>query len=351
MDESNVLNATEVKTETYEEPVDISEAAENTETPIEECAVSDSSPAIDANDKNGEDDLTFNAAGKEDIIASEPESEKEIEKEAEIKAEVKAESEAEKVKEDEQKGSFYTSAKVFGISEGQMEDEFKSYKAGKLFEKISLILTDPYLPIEAFKNKLLSAMSMGLSSVSVLPNRLKIALKAVNDGIPVYVCVGFPYAIEGATSLSFSLKKVARTKARGVEMPLNLADLNEKKLKTIISEYKKYRNYVKKKDFVLIADISRMSPTDLGALAKICKEAGIKTVRTSCAERATKVDEYLLNNLKANLGEGIKVVACSTEDGNREVIGIFACGADKFASPQAIDIARGIKTSLEDKEL
>ena len=246
-----------------------------------------------------------------------------------------------------QKSPFFSSAKIFGISEGQMENEFKTYKAGKLFEKMSLVLTDPYMPIEYFKNKLLAASSMGLSSVSVLPNRLKTALTSIEGKIPVYVCVGFPYAIEGTTSLVFSLKKIARTRASGVEMPLNLADLNEKKLKTIVAEYKKYRKLVKKKDFVLIADISRMSPTDLGALAKICKETGIKTVRTSCAERATKVDEYLLNNLKANLGDGVKVVACSTEDGNNEVIGIFACGADKFASPNAIDIARGIKESLE----
>lgn len=310
---------------------------------MNEVAVTDGVAETAENTENDENSASENAfEDSEENVDSEVKDGDDAESDAPAEVVDNAESD-----ETSQKSPFYSSAKVFGISEGQMENEFKSYKAGKLFEKMTLVLTDPYLPIENFKNKLLAASSMGLSSVSVLPNRSKVALKAVEGKIPVYVCIGFPYAIEGNTSLVFSLKKAARTRVFGVEMPLNLADLNEKKLKTIISEYKKYRKIVKKKDFVLIADISRMSPTDLGALAKICKETGIKTVRTSCAERATRVDEYLLNNLKANLGDGVKVVACSTEDGNREVIGIFACGADKFASPNAIDIARGIKDSLD----
>ena len=248
---------------------------------------------------------------------------------------------------EDNKGAFYSSAKVFGVSEEQMESEFKSFKAGKLFERISLMLTDPFIPLAEFKNKLLAAVTMGFNSVTVLPNRLSVALKTVEGKLPVFVFVSYPYCVDDIKTRTFALKRVIRSSAEGVEMPINVVDLSERKLRSVIAEYKKYRKTARKKQFVLVIDVEKTSPTELGMIAAILKGAGIKFVKTSAAVGESRVDEYVLNNLKSSLGDGVKVIACSSSDEGKDVIGIFSCGADKFSSPNAIEIAKSIKDNLE----
>ena len=247
---------------------------------------------------------------------------------------------------DNDKSNFSTSAKVFGISDDQMESEFKTYKAGKLFKKLGVMLTDPYMRINEFENSIASAIALGLDSVSVLPNRLSAAIKTAAGKINIYVCVSFPYAVDDHKTKLYSIKKAVKSAAYGVELPLNVSDLSERKIKAVVKEYKKYRSIAKNKDFVLIADIEAMSPTDVGSLAKICREAGVKTVKTSCALNGSKVDEYALNNLRSVLGNEVKIIAASASDDGKKVIEIFASGADVFSAPNAISLAKSLKDSI-----
>ena len=244
------------------------------------------------------------------------------------------------------KSAFYSSAKVFGVSEEQMENEFKSFKAGKLFEKISLSLADPYMTAAEFNNKLLAAASMGFDSVSVLPNRLGAAIKTVGDKLRVYVCASYPYAADDVKTKLFVLKRMAKTAVVGVELPLASTDLYDKKLRALVSEYKKYRKARGKKELVLVVDVARISPAEMGEIASLCKGAGITTVKTFCAAGESGADEYVINNLKSCLGDGIRLIASSYSREGKDVVGIFSCGADKFSSPNAIEVAKGIKDSL-----
>ena len=239
--------------------------------------------------------------------------------------------------------SFYSSAKLFGKSEEEMTAEFKNYKAQKLLKKISLMLTDPYVPLAEFEEKLVSAKSMGLKGASVLYDRVEYALDKAGEGFPVSVCVCFPYASDDFRSKVVAVKKAVRFPVNAVEVPLNMTDVTEKNYRRVESEYAKLKRIVGKKDFVLITDVSFLTPNDMNLLSRICKDVGISNVKTSCAMKGSRVDDIALNNLKAVLGDGVNIIACSSTSNDKDVVGFFAVGATEYSGTEAIELAESIK--------
>lgn len=244
------------------------------------------------------------------------------------------------------KGSFYNSSRIFGKSEDELEVEFKNYKTRQLFKKISLMLTDPYMPLSEFNDKLEAAISLGLAGVSVLYDRLEHTLKRVKGQIEVNVCVCFPYAADDIKSKIAAVKKCLKTGVNAIEIPINLTDVNERNIRTVERDYRKLRTIAKNKDFILIADISQMTPTDVNMLARILRSCGIVSVKTSCALNASRIDDYALNNLKAVLNGQAEIIACSSTSNSDSVVNVFAIGAEKFAGTEAIAIAESLKKAV-----
>ena len=247
----------------------------------------------------------------------------------------------------DEEGVFFSSARIFGKSESEMQAEFKEYKAAKLLKKMSLMLTDPYMPVAEFEGCLSRAIEMGLKGVSVLPNRLSRALKIANERIPVSVCVSFPYAADDFKSKKAALKSVIKKEISAVEIPVVLTDVTEKTASSVAKEYKKLRKTADKKQFVLIADIAGMTPSDMDILALICKNAGIETIKTSCAQKDSKIDDYALNNLKAVLGDRVRIIACSSSNSAQEVVGAFAIGASEYSGTEALSLAEDLRTRIK----
>ena len=252
----------------------------------------------------------------------------------------------ETAKEEIGEGTFFSSSRLFGKSEEEMTAEFKNYKATQLLKKISLMLTDPYMPLVDFDDMIAAAMNLGLKGVTVLPDRLERAIKTANGGLPVSVCVCFPYAVDDFRAKLVAVKRAVRYAVEAVEMPINLTDVTERNVYTFEREYKKIRRVVGRKNFVLIADISRMTPMDMSLLSRICKNAGIDTVKTSCALKGSRVDDLALNNLKAVLGDRVKIVACSATSDEKEVVRSFAVGAAEFSGTDSVNLSKSMKETI-----
>ena len=253
---------------------------------------------------------------------------------------------AEEKKEEPTRGAFYSSSRVFGKSEGELEAEFKDYKTRRLFKKISLMLTDPYMPKSEFDEKLETAVSLGLGGVSVLYDRLDYTLKKVKGAIEVNVCVCFPYAADDVKSKIAAVKNCVKTGVDAIEIPINLTDVSERNIRSVERDYRKLRALAKNKNFILIAELSKMTPTDSGLLARICRAAGITWVKTSCALPFSRIDDYALNNHKAVLKGQAEVIACSSTDNADGVVSVFAIGAERFAGTEAIAIAKSLKKTV-----
>ena len=248
--------------------------------------------------------------------------------------------------ESEDSGSFYSSARLFGKSEEEMTSEFKSYKAKKLLNKISLMLTDPYLPLPEFEEKLSKAMSLGLKGATVLFDRAEYAVRRAGVAFPINVCVCYPFASDDFKAKAVAIKRALRLPINAIEIPINLTDVSERNVRKVESEYRRLRRLVGRRGFVLIAEVSSMSPTDMSLLARICKNAGIDAIKTSCAFKNSRIDDIALNNLKAILGESVTLVACSSTDDDREVVGVFAVGAVEFSGTQAIELSESLKRTI-----
>ena len=82
---------------------------------------------------------------------------------------------------------------IFGQSEDEMKREFRAFKIAKLLKKFDFDLTGE-VSGETLSNKLEEAASLGIGSVLVTPQNLKIAkdkLKKTEAGVYAAVCYPF----------------------------------------------------------------------------------------------------------------------------------------------------------------
>lgn len=332
---------------------DLTEAKEEIEEIIEvEAEAVDNAEQVSENADNEVIDEDIAEKAEEIEEPEEPEETEEIEEPEDIKPseeidEPEKTEQPEKIERPEVKGIFFDSAAVFGESEESLRSEFKNFKATRLFSKMNLMLNDSSMYDKEVKGKLSYAASLGFGSVSVLQTRLNSVLKEVNGRFPVYALVSFPFAADDFKTRLFCVKRVKKTDAAGVEIPVNIAELSENKYKQSVKELKKIKKCLgDKKELIIIAEIGKISPNDISTLAKICKDAGIKNVKTSCGIYKTEQDVELLNNLKSELGENINVIACADTERSEEVVSALASGAKIFSSPNAINLAMDIKTRM-----
>ncbi len=243
--------------------------------------------------------------------------------------------------------SLGTAAKVFGISNEQLEAEFIKQKADRLFSKIELMLCDPFMAEAEILKRAKEAKDLGLSKISVLPALIK-KVKAVTGGtIPIAVACSYPYGVEAQSTIKYAIKKAVKSGADAIEVPFVYSDICQKKTKAVAKIYEKYRKLCKTKKFVLVCEIAKMTPNEIEELAKIINYAKITSVKTSAGLEGALIDEYVLPTFKKALLAEVELIACEYKGKSENAIRAFNSGADKYASVNASSIARTIKEDLK----
>ncbi|HBK01844.1 MAG TPA: hypothetical protein DDY77_02275 [Clostridiales bacterium] len=242
------------------------------------------------------------------------------------------------------------SAKLFGMSKESLETEFKMYKADKFAARVALSVCDPYVSAEETANRVKKAVSQKLNFVTVLPNRLGVALAAANKGIKVNVAVCFPYGSDSFETRKYAVKKAARTAADGIEIPFDPTAERGRKNKILIKEYAKLVKAAKKKPLTVIIEASSYTDRELSEIINSLAEAGVKAVKSSSGTRKVVADAYSEENVAKAAKGKLSYIACFNSLTAEMLVKSFSYGAELVASPTALDAVKELRILLAGKD-
>ncbi len=249
-------------------------------------------------------------------------------------------------KSQENKGEGLTkAAEVFGMSKAELEDEFKRYKANRLFSKVILDLTNVDLSYKEALRKLGDASAYNIYSATVLPNFVTAALKSMPN-ILLNVAVGYPYGVETLAVKKYMVKQAVKRKVAGVVLYIDTNAYKEMKKRVLAKELKKLKKSAKKKNFAIAVEISKLTTEELQTLASAIIQAEITEVVALPNSKTGAVDEYALIRLCGMAKDKFSVIASAPVGEAEKVINFYEAGIAKFACENAVELAKSFKQKL-----
>lgn len=236
-------------------------------------------------------------------------------------------------------------AEVFGVSKAEIEDEFKRYKADRLFSKVILDLTNVDMSYKEALRQLSEASAYKIYGAIVLPNFLPHALKA-EPALALNVAVGYPYGVETIAVKKYMIKQVAKKKVAGAIMYVDSAVCKEMKKRVLAKELKKLKMAAGKKNFAIAIDISKFTTEELQNISEAVIQAGITNIVALANFKTGVIDEYGLVRLCGMGKDKFDVIASAPVGVSEKVVNLYDTGVAKFACENAIELAKSFKHQL-----
>lgn len=244
----------------------------------------------------------------------------------------------------------FETAKIFGVSEERLENEFKLYKVDKVAKKTELMLCDQYIGTQETVSRIKAAISAKLSSVTVLPSRLKCALDAAEKKIPVSVAVCYPLGADDFRTRKYAVKKAAATAASGIEIPFDPTAERGMNYKLMLKDYKKIVRAARKKPVTVILEASSYTDTELMKIVSVLKEAGVKRIKSSAGNKNAVTCAYADKNLAEAASGKLTVVCCAKDYTPEGLVKAFSFGADYVSSKNAVEAINSLRSLLVGSE-
>ncbi len=236
-------------------------------------------------------------------------------------------------------------AEVFGMSKAELEDEFKRYKANRLFSKVILDLTDVDLSYKEALRRLGDASAYNIYSAIVLPNFVTTALKSTPN-ILLNVAVGYPYGVETLAVKKYMVKQAVKRNVSGVVLYIDTNAYKEMKKRVLAKELKKLKKSAKKKNFAIAVEISKLTTEELQTLSSAIIQAEITEVVALPNSKTGMVDEYALIRLCGMAKDKFNVIASAPVGEAEKVINFYEAGIARFACENAVELAKSFKQKL-----
>ena len=238
----------------------------------------------------------------------------------------------------------FDAAKVFGVSEGELQNEFNRYKAEKLFTKIAVELTNPELCAEEISKKLGEAAAFGLSFATVLPNSFPFAIKA-RQRIDLVISVCYPFGAATFKEKRKLVKHATTTAAKGVELCFDNFSVREIKKPALIREYKKLLKNAKKKRFIVNVAVGELTPAEMKNISDILFAAGVKEIKLTLFDGA-RGETDLITFMKFLKDRFVVTVCLDTED-TETVMNALSDGAAFVSCYKAVAVGKSFKEKLD----
>lgn len=238
------------------------------------------------------------------------------------------------------------SARVFGMSERQLEKEFNAFKFKKLVSHIDYELTDPLITTEELKKKLSDAKSYGFNSAVVLPNKLDGIRKSNRNGVKICAVIGYPLGESTAKVKVCEMKQAIWHGAQELEVVFSISLLKDKKLRTIAFNLAKFRRVAGKRYLKIDLDTSNLTAVETDEALKLIIESKADMVRLSMNNYGEISLPVMANAVAKCAGKCRLEIAGALLDCN-DAAEALKTGADRIAAPNAVEIAVKMRSNLE----
>ena len=234
---------------------------------------------------------------------------------------------------------------IFGQSEDEMKREFRAFKVAKLFKKFDFDLTGVVLG-ETLSDKLEDAASLGLGSVLVTPQNLKIAKdKLKKTEVSVYAAVCYPFGEESYGVKKYAVKKAIEKGADGVFIPVGISSVKQNGFEAIRKEFKKIVKVCSNKRLFVVIESGAINSVETEKIVKVLSMVGVKNFVSSSGY--TEVGEGLssVKNIRYFLKSGCEVSGYTDTVKSDDAIGLLAV-ADRLLVKNAVELATDLKTAV-----
>lgn len=240
--------------------------------------------------------------------------------------------------------SFSSAVKIFGVSEEKLFLEFGAFKASKLFKRSNYLITNVKITQQELKRQIIDAISLGVGSVTVLSSRLKEALYYAENKIAVRACCHYPYGSEPFPVIKKTLKRLAKLRPSGIELPIDISTLLFKKQNQIVKEWSAYKKAAKKSELIMVVDFDLLSESEIKLVCKIAETVKVKIKTSTCIlSEGKSIDCFrtFLANYKA-----VKFELTSTFLSGQGLLSRFSLGADTVSSNDLLSSCHEAKTAF-----
>lgn len=231
-------------------------------------------------------------------------------------------------------------ADIFGEPEETVMEEYKVFKAKKLFKKLDYFITDLPFSDENFKSRCLLADKYSMFGVTVLPTAVASAKSALAGKIAVRAIISYPYGEDLFKVKIKAIKEAVRKGADGIAVVLSSGALLCGENKTVVKEIKSYIKAAKKRRVTVAMDSSKLSPLQTeSCLAAIKNLPGVHSVAVFSSDTGGALRIDALKDVVKTLDKKVGVEAIGEVKTLEGAINYFKNGVSGLTSKNGVDIA------------
>lgn len=235
-------------------------------------------------------------------------------------------------------------ASLFGQSEFELQKEFGTYKAKKIYKRLNLFIDDNYLHKDAVIGKLRLAVKYGFYGVTVYPLLIPIAKSVLKgSGVKVRALVGFPHGGDMYKVIKYSLKQAVELGADEIIIAVSSYDIKNGELKEIAKKYKKLLKYSRKKPISLSFDANSLSLAELESGVSALSTIDISAVSVNMH---SGIDKHLIECIVSAVSSREKVEfssdVCSAED----AVSILLGGVNLLSTPLCEEVVLDLNKKI-----
>lgn len=231
-------------------------------------------------------------------------------------------------------------ADVFGEPEETIMEEYKVFKAKKLFKKLDYFITDLPFSDENFKSRCLLADKYSMFGVTVLPTAVASAKSALAGKIAVRAIISYPYGEDLFKVKIKAIKEAVRKGADGIAVVLSSGALLGGEHKAVVKEIKSYIKAAKKRRLTVAIDSSKLSPLQTeSCLAAIKNLPGVYSVAVFSSDVGGMLRLDAVKDVVKSLDKKVSVEAIGEVKTLDGAIDYFKNGVSGLTSKNGVDIA------------
>lgn len=238
-------------------------------------------------------------------------------------------------------------ASLFGQSEVELQKEFGSYKAKKIYKRLNVFIDGSTLLKDEIVSKLKLATKYGFYGVTVFLRHVALAKSYLkNSGVKVRALVGYPFGLDGYKTTKCALKQAVEKGADEVILQIPSYSVKNGELKELTKTVKKLQKYLRKKPLILSLDASALSLSELesGVNSLSCLDVLSLNITMPCG-----IDKNIIENVVSSVAgrENVEYYSnvCSAED----AVSVLLSGINVLTTPSCekvvLDLNKKINTA------
>ncbi|MBR2322520.1 MAG: hypothetical protein IKA54_02885 [Clostridia bacterium] len=238
-------------------------------------------------------------------------------------------------------------ASLFGQSEMELQKEFGSYKAKKIYKRLNVFIDGSTLLKDEIVSKLKLATKYGFYGASVFLRHVALAKSYLRgSGVKVRALVGYPFGLDDYKTTKCALKQAVEKGADEVILQIPSYSVKNGELKELTKTVKKLQKYLRKKPLILSLDASTLSLSELESGVNALSVLDVSSINITMP---SGIDKNIIENVVSSVAgrENVEYYSdiCSAED----AVSVLLSGINVLTTPSCenvvLDLNKKINTA------